>query len=195
MANRLRGIFVRYSLALVVAFFLSARPANAAFHLWNLNEIYTNSSGTLQFIELTTTFGGQQFVAGQQIQVHNLPNTITNSLTLTSNAPGDSTNHSYLIGTAGIQAAGAPAPDFIMPNGFLFSAGGTINFFGSNSGPYTALPTDGDLSRTWTGGNAVNSPKNFAGTTGHIVPEPATIFLLLVAGGAGLLRRRRSRIT
>jgi len=177
-----------------VAAFLSVTmgttQAKAAFHLWNLNEIYTNNTGTLQFIELQTPFGSQQFVGGMQIQVTNLANTVTNTFTIPVNLPGDTTDHSFLIGTAGVQAAGAPAPDYIMPNGFLFAAGGTISFFGANSGPYSALPTNGTLSRTWGGGDAINSPKNFAGQTGQIVPGPGTSALVAV-GGMFLARRRR----
>lgn len=168
--------------------------AKAAFHLWDLAEIYSNSSGTLQFIELSTPFGSQEFVAGQTINVSNIGASLTNMLTLPSNLPGDSTNKRFLIGTAGVQAAGAPAPDFIMPNGFLFTAGGTINFFGANSGPYTAMPTDGTLSRVWGGGNQVNSPTNFAGQSGQVVvPEPTTMVLAPLAIGMYGVYRRMTR--
>jgi hypothetical protein len=167
-------------------------PARAAFHLWNIDEVYTNSSGTLQFIELTDSSGGQNFVNGQQIQVSNTGNTLTNTFTIPgSSLPGNTFNHSLLLGTAGIQAAGGPAPDYIIPNGFLFAAGGTISFWGSNGGAYTALPTDGLLSRTWNGGNATNTPTNFAGASGTVVtPEPASLAIVFVIVGVGFLRRR-----
>ncbi len=181
--------------AIFVATLAITPRANAIFHFWNLQEIYSNSSGTLQFIELQTTFGSQQFVGGQTINVSNIGNTITNMLTLPSNLPGDSANHTFLIGTSGIQAAGGPAPDFIMPNGFLFTAGGSINYFGQGSGPYTALPTDGTMSRIWGGGNnLINSPQNFAFQTGTVVvPEPTTMILTPVALGMYGLYRRVSR--
>src|SRR4051794_4225473 len=153
-------------------------PARAAFHLWTIQEVYTNGSGTLQFIEMfdgppTDTFGFQNFVAGQSINVANVANTQTNTFTIpvTGNLPDNSLGHSLLFGTAGVQAAGGPAPDFIIPDGFLFQSGGTINFFGANSGPYTDLPTDGLLSRDWaTGLNGINSPTNYSGQTGVITP-------------------------
>src|ERR1700730_15559707 len=52
-------------------------PARAAFDLWSSQEIYTNSSGSLQFIELTDsrptdTTGFQNFVNGQTINVSNV---------------------------------------------------------------------------------------------------------------------------
>ncbi len=169
-----------------------APSAHAAFHLWNINEIYTNSTGTLQFIELVDNSGNQNFVGGQQINVSNLPNTITNMFTLPGgNLPGSTQNHFLLFGTAGIQAAGGPAPDYIIPNGFLFAAGGSISFFGANGGAYTALPTDGFLSRTWNGGNALNTPTNYGGHSGTL-PSPASVALIAGAGGTILLRRRRA---
>ena len=175
-----------------VATAMITTSAQASFHLWNINEIYTDSSGSLQFIEFFTSSGGQQFVGGRQINVANVGNTITHSFTIPGDLPSDSFNHTFLVGTAGLQAAGGPAPDYIMANNFLFSGGGTINFFGANSGTYTALPTDGVNSRTWGDGDAINSPKNFAGQTG-VVPEPSVLALLALAGiGLGLQRRRLS---
>jgi autotransporter-associated beta strand protein len=158
--------------AAVVAGSLAFAPkAHAAFHLWNISELYTNSSGTLQFIELSTTASGQNFVGGQQIHISfggqtQTPFTVPSNLSTST----DTSNKEFLIGTAGIQAAGAPAPDFVMPNGFLFLGGGTISFFGANSGNYTALPTDGTMARLFgVGSNVVNNPQNFAGQTGQIV--------------------------
>jgi hypothetical protein len=102
-----------------------------------------------------------------------------------------------LFGTSGIQAAGGPQPDYIIPNGFLFQSGGSISFFGANSGPYTALPTNGLLSRDWTSGtDLLNSPTNYAGQSGVVtpVPEPSTLLLSPLAAGFGgmyhWLRRR-----
>jgi hypothetical protein len=165
-------------------------PAHAAFHLWNIREIYSDSSGNLQFIEFFTSASGQQFVGGQQISVIG---TVTHSFTIPSNLPGDTLNHAFLIGTSGIHGAGGPTPDYIMNPNFLFTGGGTINFFGANSGTYSAMPTDGVFSRTWGDGNAVNSPQNFAGQSGVVVvPEPG-MWALLGSAGLGLcfwLRRR-----
>src|SRR5262249_17647364 len=106
-----------------------------------------------------------------------------------------------LLGTAGIQAAGAPAPDFILPDNFLFLGSGSITFFGANSGSYTGLPSDGTNSLTWVGGGtATNSPKNYHRHTGPItpsvVPEPTTFALVSLCVGAmgasRVLSRRRA---
>jgi uncharacterized protein (TIGR03382 family) len=168
-----------------------AQPARANFHLWALNEIYTNNTGSLQFIELQTPFGSQNLVNGETLSVTS--GGTTHSFTIPGNAlGGDTTNHFLLLGTAGLQAAGGPAPDYIIPTNFLFSGGGSISFFGSNSGTYTALPTDGIHSRNWAGGDIVNSPTNYAGQTGT-VPAPATIPLAAAAGWLAMGRRRAKR--
>jgi len=169
--------------------------AQAAFHLWTIREIYTDASGSLQFMELFDFNSNENFVNGMTINVSNVGNTQTHSFTIPgSSLPGNTANHALLFGTAGLQAAGGPAPDYIIPNGFLFSAGGSISFFGANSGSYTAMPTDGVNSRTWAGGNAANSPVNYNGATGFVVaPEPGALALLGVGCFAALFRRRDAR--
>jgi len=177
-----------------LAFLMIAAPVRGAFHLWEIREIYTDASGTLQFVEFFTTSGFEQFVGGQQVVVRNVGNTLQNTFTIPSNLSGSTANRSFLLGTAGIDPAGGPAPDFVIPNNFLFANGGSISFFGVNSGSYTALPTDGALSRTWGDGNALNSPQNFAGMGGTVVPEPSTFALFALSGlGVFWMLRRRSR--
>jgi len=197
---------VRYhvirGLILIVALGFASR-AQAAFHLWSISEIYSNSSGTLQFIEMFTSDVSQQFVNGTSITVNNAANTVHVPYTV-PNSPNysdiDSAGHFLLFGTAGLHAAGGPVPDFIIPNGFLFTAGGSIDFFGTsgNSGlSYPALPTDGihslPVSGFSTGSAAINSPENYSFQTGQVVPEPASITLVVIGciSASCFLRRRR----
>lgn len=174
---------------------LITSPAQAAFHLWNIREVYSDASGSLQFIELFSGSSGQNFLGGQSITVTPVGGA-SQTFTIPANISSATASHALLFGTAGIQALGAPTPDYILPNNFLFQGGGTISFFGANSGAYLSLPIDGLLSRTWSsGGNALNTPQNFAGQVGMLtpVPEPST-FALLGAGAFGLwlMHRRRS---
>jgi len=56
-------------------------------------------------------------------------------------------NHALLLGTSGIHAAGAPTPDYIIPSSFLFSAGGTINFFGQKENFKSMLMVEKSLQK------------------------------------------------
>jgi len=184
---------------LVLVLSLAGR-AQAAFHLWNITQVYSNSSGTLQFIEMFDSAGFQQFVNGQSITVSNSDNSLQHTFTVPITpdySATNSLNHALLFGTAGLQAAGGPMPDFIIPNGFLFTGGGSIDFFGfsgsTNDLTYPALPTDGIHALTYNNGPVViNSPQNFTGQTGQVVPEPAAITLTVigVCGISIFLRRR-----
>jgi hypothetical protein len=167
----------RASVATIVATCLAVTPAEGAFHLWSIREVYTDACGTNQFIELFTTFGSQTFVGGKQIQVSD--GTTTHTYTISGNLTNDSANHALLFGTASITNFGSPPPDYILPDNFVFAGGGTITFFGANGGPYTNLPTDGVNSRTWNAGNAANTPQDYPGTVGFITPPnyPPSIWI------------------
>jgi hypothetical protein len=138
----------------------------ASFHLWQLNEIYSNADGTVQFIELSTAFGGQQFLAGHTMT--SSQGATTHSFTFPSDLPGDSAGKTFLVGTTGFAALGVVAPDYIVPNGFLFTTNGNVNFAGVDSVSWAALPVDGTFSIDRSGVTAINSPKNFAGATGSV---------------------------
>ena len=179
--------------ALGCATALLSQSAHAVFHLWTIRELYTNLDGTQQFIELFCPFAGQSAIGGQQIQVTEQATSTVHTFVIPVSLVSDTTNHAYLLSTSTLQAVGAPVPDAVIPGNFLFKGASTIAFFGSNGGPYTALPTDGNLSRVFPGTtNQSNTPQNFGGSVGHVVPEPTT-WAMLGMGGAGLcvlLRRR-----
>ena len=158
----------RASIGTILAVWLAVDPAQGAFHLWQIREVYTDTCGTNQFVELFCPASGQTFLNGQQIHVTS--GGTTHTMTLTANLGTDSLNHALLIGTASITNNGSPKPDYVIPENFIFPSGGTISFFGANSGAYTALPTDGVNSRTWGGGNASNTPQNFGAQVGFITP-------------------------
>jgi len=138
-----------------------------ASSLWQINEIYSNADGSVQFIELITASSGQQFVTGQAMT--SSQGAATYTLNVTTDLPGDSANKTFLIGTQGFAALNIVAPDYVVPNGFLFTGGGTLNWgSGADIVSYASLPTDGKLSINRAGATAINSPTNFAGATGSI---------------------------
>src|ERR1041385_350892 len=88
----------RTSIATLLATWLAVTPAQGAFHLWQIREVYTDACGTNQFIELFCPASGQTFLNGQHINVSS--GGTTHTITLTSNLSTDSLNHALLLGTA-----------------------------------------------------------------------------------------------
>jgi len=176
----------------VVAMVLGANGGvGASFHLWQLSELYSNADGTVQFVELTTVFGGQQFVMGHTIT--STTGGTTQSFTLNANLSGDSAGRTFLIGTAAVAALSGVTPDYVVPDGFLFTTNGMLNWAeGADSWSYATLPVDGTHALLRSGGTAINSPRNFAGTTGILTLPVAGDFdgngkgdLLLRNGSTG----------
>ena len=146
---------------------LAALPLQAAFHLWQINELYSNSDGTIQFVELTALAGGQQFLS-----THTLTSSsgaTTRTFTFPSNLPGDTAGKRMLIATQGFAALGVVTPDYIVPNNFFFRTGGTVNFANVDIWNHGPLPTD-NRSLDRSGSSIVNSPTNFAGATANVQP-------------------------
>jgi len=156
--------------AFAVLLALAAAPAQASFHLWSMNELYSNADGTVQFLELTALAGGQQFIAGHTLTSSSGGN--TNTYTFSSNLPGDTSGRRMLVATQGFAALGIVTPDYVVPNNFFFRNGGTLNFAsGVDTWNHPALPTN-NKSLDRSGAAIVNSPTNFAGQTGR-VPAPS----------------------
>lgn len=142
------------------------------FHLWDINEIFSCPDGSVQFIELFTTFDGQNLLNGQQLRATNLDSTLTNTFIFTSDSGTPTANKTLLIATAGFEnLSGGVAPDFTIPPNFLFTAGGAISLVGADTLNYGAgaLPLDGVNSLGPGGATQTNSPRNFAGQTGSII--------------------------
>jgi hypothetical protein len=176
------------------------KSARAAFHIWTVTEVYSSADGTVQFIELSTASGNQQFVAGQSISSVNSSGTHT--FTFPSSLPTDSANKTCIIGTSNLTSIpGGLVPDFFITNNFIQPAitGGnaTVTYNASGSSiAYTNLPVDGNLSLTRSGGSvilATNSPKNFNNQSNTIVPvkfktinQSGSDFILSFATATGI---------
>ncbi len=147
-----------------------------SFHLYRINELYSNADGLIQFIEMTIgNENDEGFWAGQPISVSQ--NGTTHTFSFPSHLPNQATaNTKVLIATQGFANLGVVAPDFIIPAGFLFLDGGTVNFAGADAVSYIELPTGGSTSLNRSGSAGAASPTNFAG---------ATATLAFVGGGNG----------
>jgi hypothetical protein len=183
--------------------------AVAGIHTWDVNEVFSNADGSVQFVELWEANGtpGETGVGG---------GTITSSANTFPIGQGavlaPTTNKYYLIATPAFAALpNAPTPDAIInPAGlipFFDTAGDTVAFGGFDSWTFGAVPTDGIMSLDRLAGIGPNTPTNYAGDTATVDASPpplpstlpaaspiAIVSLMALLGGAGLLvaRRRRS---
>ena len=150
---------------------LAATQAHATFHLWVIDQIYSDATGNVQFVELFTSAGGQDFVGGHSISASSGTNPV-HMFTFPGDLPGDTTNHHFLIATQGFAALGIVKPDYVVPNGFLYAPAGTINYAGVDIVNYTNLPTDGIHSIDANGNVRADSATNFAGQSGSVSAPP-----------------------
>lgn len=140
-----------------------------SFHIFHINEVYSNADGSIQFIEFVGDSDHENSWAGHSIISTN--GVDKNTYSIPTDLPNQATGgKSVLVATQGFADLGIVAPDYIIPNGFLFTTNGSVTFPGMNGGQisYSALPTDGTLSFNPDGSTGTNSPTDFAGNTGTV---------------------------
>ena len=160
--------------ALVVSPTLSIAPANAAFHLFRIDQVYSNADGSVQYVVIRESTGsnGENFWAGQTLKTTNAAG-VVKTFQFPSNLPSSSTaSRSVLIATSGFAALGLPAPDFTIPARFIPTEGGSINYASVDSINLPALPNDGVLAVDRNGIPVAGTPKNFANATGAVTATP-----------------------
>jgi len=164
----------RLALAALAMGALAAPAAFAGAHTWDVNEVFSNASGTIQFVELREA-GGGAFEVG--VGGHNVTSN-TRSFTMTSNVASPTSFKMILLATPAFAALpGAPTPDYVFPTASVpfFSIGGdTLRYVPYDTWTIAAglIPTDGVTSYKRTGGAQINSPTNYAGQTGSVNANP-----------------------
>ena len=137
------------SAVVVVLGVLFSHPGSfASFHLWDINEIFSNSDGTIQFIELSTTSATEQQLGGHTI-VSSGPGVPTQQFTFDSDLTGSTSDKTVLLATQRFANLTGLAPDYMIPDSFIPIGGGTLNF-GENSDVFDInreqLPRNGQQS-------------------------------------------------
>ena len=169
----------------------TATQAQAAFHLWQINEIFSNASGTVQFIELFDANSGENFVGTSFVN--------SNSRVRISRRSAHTNQFSRQNISAGdtrlCRLAWRSHARLHHPAELLFGLQDTITFTGSgDSVTFTGaqLPKNGVLSLNANLTTSTNSPKNFHNEQGSVaVPEPSTFVLVGLAGSLFLVRPMR----
>ncbi len=168
-----------YSSMSILMFAASAAWAN--FHLFQIEQLFSNADGTVQFIVLHEFTGsnGEHLWGGQPlISTHAGVNKI---FIFPGNLPSSQTaGRRVLVATQGFAALGIVTPDYLIPSGFLPIDGGTLNYAGVDTVPFASLPTDGTMAITRNGTPIQNLATNFAGQSGSVtaVGPPAAIIPL-----------------
>jgi len=169
---------------------LFAATALASFHTYVIDELYSNADGSVQFIVLHEALGldGQNLLRGRTLT--STHSGVTQTYTFDRDLPGGggpcgyfgecnpspTANTRVLIATQGFAALGVVAPDYTIPNGFLSSAGGTVNYAGVDIVNYAALPVDGVGALNRSGTVIPNVATNFAGASASVALPPPAVF-------------------
>ena len=153
-----------------------------SFHLYTINELYSNADGSIQFIEMSVgNFNGQGFWDGNSIS--DTQNGVTHSFTFPSDLPSEQTaNTEVLIATQGFANLGIVTPDFIIPANFLFINGGTFNYANVDSWTYSQLPTDGSNALYRNSGVAPAVATDFTPAVPNTPPPAGTTADMILRG-------------
>jgi hypothetical protein len=190
--------------ALLASALALAPGAQASFHEFKIDQIFSNADGTIQYIEFHTTSTFDQNLMLNHVLTSNQGLTVLDSYTFPGNLGTPTQNKFFLVATPAFAAAAGIEPDYTLPaSGFIqLGVTDTVKLVAAFTTPFSfdpaALPTDGvhslDASAGFPAVVADNTPTNFAGQIGHLVPEPeATALGITAAGALGFFARRRPR--
>ena len=174
---------------------LAASAALANFHLFQIEQLFSNADGTVQFVvmhEFTGTNGENLWMGNMLTSTHA---GVAQAYMFNKDLPGGSydtygygmmasptANKRVLIATQGFASLGIVTPDFVVPNGFLPTNGGTLNYAGVDSVTFPSLPTDGTTAINRNGVMIQNLATNFAGQSASVTAVGPPAAIIPVAG-------------
>ena len=151
---------------------LAATLASAAFQI---DEVYSNADGAVQYVVLRETAGANGLGGFNGLQLVATHGSFAKTFTFVGNLPSNATANAHvLVATAGFAALGLVAPDYVLPDRFIPTDGGALNFAGDHLA-YAVLPTDGVNAIARSGAAVPNLATNFAGASASAPPLPVTI--------------------
>src|SRR5580692_3348881 len=118
---------------LVASIAMTVSPSQAAHHLWRFSQVFSNASGTTQFIQLGCPDAGENNIGAFGIS------SSSKSLSFATNLPSAPSTANFG------SLPGVVVPDYVLPSGNFFSAGGDTLTYASSVDSWTfgAVPTDG----------------------------------------------------
>ncbi len=165
---------------ILLAWFIAATAtllspvAGAFFHTFTVEQVYSNADGTVQFVTMTTSFVGENFSSGVSFRATDATGT-TKTFIFPNDLAGSTAGKRILIATQSFAALGLVAPDFVIPDRFVPTAGGTVGTpYSTLSYSAGQLPTDGVNALYGNGNVAPNLATNFAGKSASVQAPPPT---------------------
>jgi hypothetical protein len=179
------GYYLR-RLTFVAVAAISAQ-ANAQVLSWQLDQLYSNQTGDIEFIVVKEyqnrndqqTLSGSQFASLFSAASHgHASGDVTTYLVPNDLASNQTAGKRFLISSQGFADLGIITPDYVFPNKFMASAAGTLSLYKQTSQPfdlitYPGLPQDGVNAIYRDGGTRQNMAINFAGQTATVPGTPA----------------------
>ena len=131
---------------------------------WQIREVFSNSDGRVQFIELYSPAFNQNALSTLTIRVNE------QVIQPTIDTIGDTRNKHFLLATASFESeTNGIVPDFILPERTIPTSGViTIQIGTRTTRTFTNLPLDGIFSVNAASEQFLNSPTNFAGEVGAL---------------------------
>jgi hypothetical protein len=161
-----------------------ANVASAEFHTYVIEQLFSDASGNAQFVVMHESqgMGGEYLWAGQQLRsthagltkTYSFPNNLPVGGSCNpyygcmAAVPASTANSRVLIATQGFADLHVLTPDYVIPNGFLPTDGGTINYAGVDQLTYGALPTDGKTALNRDFAKVQNVAMNFSGESASV---------------------------
>jgi len=147
---------------------LIVTPTWSASHLWEINELFSNADGTIQYIELYNPTEPNETGMSTKWIKSNLNMSANFGFNL---PPGSTTDRYLLVATDDFaNLSGAPQPDLIISAEFFATGGDDIEYWTYPNFPWTMLsfgtgdlPTDGVRSMNRDLNSECTTPTNFAG--------------------------------
>jgi hypothetical protein len=162
---------------------LAPLTADASFHTFRIESVYSNADGTVQYVVLreSQNLNNQRFLSTHNLTVTH--NGTPKTFTFQTDLPGFVTaNRRVLIATQGFADLALITPDYVMPNHFLATEAATLDYAGVDSISYPALPTGGTQALDHGSAAVPAIATNFAGASVALGPLPVTSFEYYNAG-------------
>ena len=155
-----------------------AGNAFATFHLFVVDQIYTNANGSIQFIVFQQSPPADNEHEWQGHTLKSIHDGVTSTFVYPHELPSNATrNRKVLVATQGFADLGIVAPDFVMPNGFLGTGAGRVTCCDGYEFGYAALPVDGVNAIDAARNVVPNLATNFTGVSASVTAAPAAFSL------------------